>query len=137
MALKESLAIGNKREFRLRPGPFSSGEDELIIRATIATTESNRCEAEGYSVRANAPVLALCRKLVENGYDPARPLHAYRGDTLALTVTSIGHGAQFTVEDNPYGTPVLRRFRDRQQGAGAAPPVRRTAEPVGVALAST
>jgi hypothetical protein len=64
-------------------------EKRLIIRATIT---DDRCEAEGYSVRANAPVLALCRKLVENGYDPARPLHAYRGNTVALTVTSIGWG---------------------------------------------
>ena len=105
----------------------------MRIRATIT---DDRCEAEGYSVRANAPVLALCRKLVENGYDPARPLHAYRGNTLALTVTAIGWGAQFTVEDNRYGTPVLRRFRDKQQGGGAASPMRYSAEPVGVCLST-
>src|SRR5262249_29095089 len=29
--------------------------------------------------------LAMCRKLLEPG-DPATPLHAYRGNTLALTV---------------------------------------------------
>jgi hypothetical protein len=37
--------------------------------------------------------LALCRKLIAAGYDPTLPLHAYRGDTLALKVCSIGEGA--------------------------------------------
>jgi len=34
------------------------------------------CGAEGFTVRAYAPVLAMCRKLIEAGYDPATPLHA-------------------------------------------------------------
>jgi len=44
------------------------------IRAEIS--KSNRCDAEGYTVKTSAPVLAMCRKLVEAGYDPATPLHA-------------------------------------------------------------
>jgi hypothetical protein len=34
--------------------------------------------------RGHAPVLGLCRALLAAGYDPRRPLHAYRGDTVAL-----------------------------------------------------
>jgi hypothetical protein len=51
------------------------------------------CDAEGLTVRAFAPVLAMCRKLVDAGHDPATPLHAYRGDSLAMSVTSIGWDA--------------------------------------------
>ena len=73
-----------------------------IIRAELCGSDT--CSAEGFIVRANAPVLALCRKLVDAGYDPTRPLHAYRGDTLCLTVRTIGEGAKLTVrEDNRKG----------------------------------
>jgi hypothetical protein len=54
----------------------------IPIRAEI--TGFDRCEAEGHAVRAAAPVLALCRRVVEAGYDPATPLHAYRGGTLCF-----------------------------------------------------
>ena len=66
------------------------------------------CTAEGITAHGFAPVLALCRKLVAAGYDPATALHAYRGDTLALTVRTIGEGARYTVGDNKSGTPVFR-----------------------------
>jgi hypothetical protein len=81
-----------------------------VIRAEI--DGSDRCEAEGHIVKASAPVLAMCRKLIEAGYDPSRPLHAYRGDTLCLTVSSIGWGARYRVKDNACGTPVLRRYQE-------------------------
>jgi hypothetical protein len=67
------------------------------IRAEI--DKSNRCDAEGYTVSASAPVLAMCRKLVEAGYDPGTPLHAYRGDTLCLAVRSIGEGARLECQE--------------------------------------
>jgi hypothetical protein len=68
------------------------------IRAQI--TDSDHCEADGITVRAAAPVLAMCRKLLAAGYDPDRPLHAYRGDVLALKVRTIGEGAKLTVEES-------------------------------------
>ena len=72
-------------------------------------TGSNRCDAEGLTVTGHAPVLAMCRRLIEAGYDPARPLHAYRGDTLCLKVRSIGEGAKLTVrEDNREGLRLAR-----------------------------
>lgn len=99
------------------------------IRATMI--DADRCEAEGHSVKAAAPVLALCRKLIEAGYDPATPLHAYRGDVLALRVRSIGEGAKLTVTDSRCGTPVLRPWRDQQAGIVPSPPVRQTRLPTG------
>jgi hypothetical protein len=54
---------------------------------------SERCTALGITARSTAPVLALCRALIEAGQDPDRPLRAYRGDVLCLRVHSIGKGA--------------------------------------------
>jgi hypothetical protein len=54
-------------------------------------------------------------------------LHAYRGNTLALTVRSIGEGAKLTVEDNHIGKAVFRRWRNRAASGGAAPPIAPTA----------
>jgi hypothetical protein len=84
---------------------------------------SNSCTAAGITVVDRAPVLALCRALVTAGQDPNRPLHAYRGDVLCLRVHSIGQAAQLTVEDDRRGSPRLRRWRNRAQGCGTAPPV--------------
>ena len=55
---------------------------------------ANRCTAEGITATSNAPVLALCRKLIAAGYDPATPLEAYRAATLCLNIRSIGEAAQ-------------------------------------------
>jgi hypothetical protein len=46
------------------------------IRAEIIGTI---CTALGITAHGSAPVLALCRKLVEAGHDPATPLEAWRG----------------------------------------------------------
>jgi len=62
----------------------------MIIRAELS---DDTCSALGITAKADAPVLALCRKLVDAGHDPATPLEVYRGDTLALRVKSIGLGA--------------------------------------------
>jgi hypothetical protein len=43
--------------------------------------------------------LALCRKLIAAGFDPSRPLCAYRGAVLCLRVRSIGEGAQLIVDE--------------------------------------
>jgi hypothetical protein len=92
------------------------------VRAAIIG--DNTCTAEGITARSHAPVLALCRKLIEAGYDPPRPLHAYRGNTLSLRVRSIGEGAGWTVKDSRFGTPVLHRWREPHLGTATAPPMR-------------
>lgn len=85
---------------------------------------SAHCEVDDLIVRHSAPVLAMCRALIDVGYDPERPLEAYRGDVLSLRVSSIGYGAQFTIEDNRSGgAPVLRRFKAFPRWA-VAPPMR-------------
>ena len=80
-----------------------------MIRAAIAGR--NRAEANGISVIAAAPVLALCRKLIAAGVDPAEPLEAYRGDVLCLRIRSIGEGASLGVQEEP-----KLRFRPYQPG---------------------
>jgi len=82
--------------------------DQAPIRATLIG--SDHCEADGIVARGHAPVLGLCRALLAAGYDPRRPLNAYRGDTIALIIHSIGEGARLTVEDNRRGTPVLAQL---------------------------
>jgi hypothetical protein len=93
---------------------------DTVIRSL---TGSDRCEAEGLAVKHNAPVLAMCRALIDAGCDPERPLEAYRGDVLCLRVSNIGYGAQYTVEDGRRGAPVLRRFKVFPRRA-VAPPMR-------------
>jgi hypothetical protein len=105
-----------------------------LVRAAIAGFD--RCDAEGHTVRAAAPVLAMCRRLLAAGYDPARQLHAYRGDALALKVRSIGEGAKLTVKDNSCGTPAFRRLYDREETMLPAPPIRYSERPLSVSLST-
>ena len=91
--------------------------DQAPIRATLIG--SAHCEVDA---RGHAPVLGLCRALLAAGYDPRRPLHAYRGNTVALKIRSIREGARLTVEDNRRGTPSFRRWRNPGERSGAASP---------------
>jgi hypothetical protein len=90
------------------------------IRAEIIGATEAR--AMGLAARGHAPLFALCRLLIERGHDPARPLHAYRGDVLCLRVRSLGAGAGLTVCDSRHGTPKVRRWVPAA-GDVAAPPV--------------
>jgi hypothetical protein len=74
---------------------------QAAIRAELIG--SNRCCAEGFSARAASPVLAICRRLIQAGVDPGRPLHVYRGDVLCLVIRNIGEGARLTVKERPFG----------------------------------
>jgi hypothetical protein len=95
----------------------AAGADAVIC----SLTGSDRCSADGLTVKHNAPVLAMCRALLDAGYDPERPLEAYRGDVLSLRVSSIGYGAKFTVEESRSGgAPVLRRYKAFPGRAGGA-----------------
>jgi hypothetical protein len=71
------------------------------ICAVIAGAD--QCEAIGHKVHASVPVLALCRKLIEAGHDPGRPLDVYRGDVLALRVRSIGEVARLSIRGDGVG----------------------------------
>jgi len=76
-------------------------ENTQAIRAELIG--SDRCFALGMNVRSTAPVLALCRRLVEAGHDPATPLEAWRGDVLCLRIRSIGDGAALRIGTHGVG----------------------------------
>jgi hypothetical protein len=76
-----------------------------LIHAELSGSDT-AC-ALGITVQARAPVLALCRLLVEAGYDPETPLEAWRSDVLCLRVRSICEGA--SLEINGDGTGFRRR----------------------------
>jgi hypothetical protein len=67
---------------------------------------SDTATALGIAVRSSSPVLALCRKLLEVGFDHTTPLEAWRGDTLCLRVSSIGEAA--VLEVAPHGVGFTR-----------------------------
>jgi hypothetical protein len=87
--------------------------DHQSIRADIIAAD--QCETVGHKVRAAAPVLALCRELVEAGHDPACQLHVYRNDVLALRVRSIGQAARLTIRGDGVG------FRCGSEMVGGSP----------------
>jgi len=103
---------------------------QIPIHATLMG--SSCCQALGITGRGCAPVLDLCRALVEAGHDRRRPLHAYRGDVLALKVRSIGKGARLTVREDRAGPrfiawePFPRRVgawvREKAEGIGGSAP---------------
>ena len=47
-------------------------QQDQAVRADIIG--SDQCRAEGYTVRGASPVLKLCRKLVEAGFNPSQRL---------------------------------------------------------------
>ena len=79
--------------------------DHTPIRATLSGGDI--VTALGITAQSSSPVLALCRQLLAAGHDPATPLHAYRGDTLALINRSIGEAAN--LEINGKGTGFVTR----------------------------
>jgi hypothetical protein len=87
------------------------------IHAELAWSDT--ATACGIAVRSSTPVLALCRKLIEAGHDPDRPMQVWRGPVLCLHVRSIGEAAN--LEINGHGTG----FKVRHKGDGA-PPVRQS-----------
>jgi hypothetical protein len=42
----------------------------------------------------------MCRTLVTAGFDPQRPLLAFRGDELAMRIKTIEYGAHFSEPEN-------------------------------------
>jgi hypothetical protein len=78
-----------------------------VIRADL--TGSDTCVALGLIAKSAAPVLALCRKLVEAGHGPATPLEVYRGNMLCLRVRSIGEAARLRMDTDKTGRPVFKR----------------------------
>ena len=86
------------------------------IRAEL--TGDDTATAASITVTGNAPVLVLCRHLLEAGHDLATCLQAWRGSILSLTVRSIGEGAKLTVRDDRHGVPRFVAYRPGPAGRG-------------------
>jgi hypothetical protein len=102
---------------------MAKAEQELARRtarqAIRAQLAGDTCTALGITAKSDSPVLTLCRKLLDAGYDLSASLEAYRGDGLALRVKSIGQAAQLKVDVAPSG-----RFFKRDKSRVIAPPIR-------------
>ena len=92
----------------------ASSEQTQVIRAELA--ESDTATALGIIAKGSAPIIKLCRLLVEAGHDPATPLEAWRGGTPCLRIRSIGEAAQLRVASHGIGF-------ERPQECTAAPPI--------------
>jgi hypothetical protein len=103
----------------LLPVEASEAEHPTPIRAELSG--DRRCSAAGITATGNAPVLTLCRRLIEAGLDPALPLEAYRGATLSLRVRSIGQGAKLTVYEGTRGRPRFKLTSDLARLDGREP----------------
>ena len=104
---------------------MSSTKPEYLRTMTPIRAEiigSNTCTALGITAAGQAPVLALCRKLVEADYEPTTPLEAWRGNILCLKVRSIGEAARLEINAKGTGFIPLRAVR-------TASPVRQTGVP--------
>jgi hypothetical protein len=109
MSYLKSFPHTCKRSDANAPFCFTSLRAELI--------GTDHAAALGIEAHGPSPVLALCRALVEAGHDPATPLLAYRNNTLALRVRSIGEAAHLEVNGDGTG------FRPAAK-PGRASPVR-------------
>jgi hypothetical protein len=89
---------------------------QTAIRAELIGDDA--CTALGLTARGAAPVLALCRSLIEAGHDSTTPLETWRGKTFCLRVSSIGQGARLTVRAAGSGCPAFAR--ECTDGAGAS-----------------
>jgi hypothetical protein len=103
----------NKKKTSEQPRDHTSA-----VRATLVG--GDHAVAEGISVTSPSPVLDLCRKLVERGYDPALPLNAVRGQTVCLKIRSIGEAAKLAVRPNGIGFGPLRAG---PQSRSPSPPI--------------
>ena len=71
------------------------------IRAELAGAST--CSALSVTIESSAPVISLCRRLIEAGHDPATAMQVFRGDVLALIVRSIGEGAGLRIGSHAVG----------------------------------
>jgi hypothetical protein len=97
-------------------------ENAKICAELIA---DDSCSALGITARGTAPVLTLCRQLIEAGHDPATPLEAWRGDVLCLRIRSIGEGVALRIGTHGVGF-------ERLPECTAASPMRKNAARLGV-----
>lgn len=75
----------------------------------------------------DTPILTYCRHLMNKGFDPSTKLEVYRGDILAITVSSIKFGSNITVKENkdvgPHFIP-YSPFKMPVEGTTSPSPIR-------------
>jgi hypothetical protein len=119
----------DETEDRVSANPSPQKSQAIPIRAGLIGDHT--CTAGGLTVRASAPVLALCRELVATGQDPTIPLEVWRCETLCLRVRSIGeaawlrvatHGVGFeTLLESTGASPVRKNETRRPEGYAVSP----------------
>lgn len=92
------------REFEQLGGPLevlpTAGNSPKQVQVICAEIVGIDCaSAEGITAHGPAPVLKLCRLLIQSGIGAATPLEAYRGPVLCLRIRSIGEGAALSVDE--------------------------------------
>ena len=108
---RDFVGIGKCEERTSKPS-LPPTQDRVIAQLSGSDT----CSAAGITATGHAPILAMCRQLLQVGLNPDQALEVYRAGILALTVRSIAQGARLTVEDDSRGTP---RFRPWRGGAAS------------------
>lgn len=108
--LRKRDQLGGKVDFIAKP---KKKLPQAIINGKL--TGSNCCTALGIIATGPSPVISLCRMLIAAGHDPGLPLHAFRGDTLCLTVYSICEAAKLDINGKSSG------FKKRSAAVGIAP----------------
>jgi hypothetical protein len=109
------------------------GKQAAAIRAELVGSDTCSCPAFGITIDNSSPVIALARKLIAAGVDPAMSLHAFRGGTLALVIAHIGAAAAIEPRGDGIGfRPVAKLGASPATAANdpalpAATPARRAA----------
>jgi hypothetical protein len=111
----ETPAFGARRASALsvnRPvGGAENAQAKVFCKPILAELSGTDCStALGFAVQAVGPVLALCRRLIQVGYDLARPLEAWRGSILALRIRAIGDAAELEISHKGTGSPPCGRY---------------------------
>jgi Fe2+ transport system protein FeoA len=70
-----------------------------------------RAITTGKEPKNHSPRFDYCRKLLQQGVDPNEPLEVYRGDTLSMTIRSIGEGAKLAIRENEKTGPRFIKYQ--------------------------
>jgi hypothetical protein len=81
---------------------------------------SDRCTVEGLEVKAQCSRSGHVPKASRTRFEDSRPLHCFRGEELAMKISSIGWGARYAIEEGPNG-PKLRKWKPVPTGVIASP----------------
>jgi hypothetical protein len=70
----------------------------MTIKAALSSDSIASIVGSTIACIGSSPLLALCRRLIEAGYPSSADLEAYRNETLALRVRSIGEATRLEID---------------------------------------